>query len=111
MDKSHNSDTPNMFETALSDTPSDPQRTPESDTRELTMEDMSCQTGDDLLENGTEAEEDPTANQNGDEQHQNEAETANQDEAENENDAEPAPSEQEDHVTGDQPIRAHGARE
>ena len=71
MDKSHNSDTPNIFDAHSS------AQTPESDTRELIMEDMSCQTGDDLLENGNEAE-DPAANENqeGDEL-ENEAEMTN----------------------------------
>ena len=67
MDKSHNSDTPNIFDAHSS------AQTPESDTRELIMEDMSCQTGDDLLENGNEAD-DPAANENQEEEeHENEA--------------------------------------
>ena len=77
MDKSHGSGDatpttpPNMFENPLllsdaqSSGASDTQTTPdaESDARELIMEDMSCQTGDDLLENGNEAEADPGANE------------------------------------------------
>ena len=68
MDKSHNSDTPNIFDAHSS------AQTPESETRELIMEDMSCQTGDDLLENGNEAEEDPAANEREEEvEHEKEA--------------------------------------
>ena len=93
MDKSHGSGDatpttpPNMSENPLlmsdahSSGASDTQTTPdpESDARELIMEDMSCQTGDDLLENGNEAEADPGANEHEEEEeeHENEAEEAN----------------------------------
>ena len=103
MDKSHGSGDatpttpPNMFENPLllsdanSSGASDTQTTPdpESDARELIMEDMSCQTGDDLLENGNEAEADPGANEHEEEEeeHENEAEEANHVTEENDTEA------------------------
>ena len=100
MDKSHSSDTtPSLFENPLSDAQSSDTQTPESETRELIMEDMSCQTGDDLMENEQEeTEEHAVANEEAEENHVPEG-PANQ-EAEESNTTLP----EENHVADDEPI-------
>ena len=115
MDKSHGSGDatpttpPNMFENHLlsdahSSGASDTQTTPdpESDARELIMEDMSCQTGDDLLENGNEAEADPGANEHEEEEDEHENETEETNHVTEENDTEATT--EEDLEPEDQPM-------